>query len=93
MPFGTRLLAKPLGCMPIEAHFGKLFTNFTFMKDTISKKNFLKSIDTMPEELSVDQLFERILILQKIEQGLDDIDNGRFISSEDLDKEIEKWLK
>ena len=63
------------------------------MKATISKKNFLKSMDTLPEEISVDQLIDRILLLQKIEQGLKDGEEGNIISDDDMTKEMKKWLK
>lgn len=63
------------------------------MKETISKKNFLKIMDTLPEEILVDELFDRILLQQKIEQGLSDIENGAIISHEDVKKRLNKWLK
>jgi len=63
------------------------------MKATISKKNFLKSMDTLPEEISVDQLIDRILLLQKIEQGLKDEEEGNFISEDEMAEKIKKWLK
>ena len=63
------------------------------MKNTISKTNFLKSIDDLPEDLSVDQLFDRILFLQKIEQGLIDSDQGNTLSTEELIANINKWIK
>lgn len=66
---------------------------FTHMKNTISKTNFLKSIDDLPEDLSVDQLFDRILFLQKIEQGLIDSDQGNTLSTEELIANINKWIK
>jgi len=63
------------------------------MKETISKKNFLKGIEKLPEEISVDQLFDRILLQQKIEQGLKDVEEGNMISHDEVKKEVEKWLK
>jgi hypothetical protein len=63
------------------------------MKNTISKSTFLKSIDDLPEDLSVDQLFDRILFIQKIEQGLLDSEVGNTISTEELMAKLEKWLK
>ncbi len=63
------------------------------MKATISKKNFLKSMDSLPEEISVDQLIDRILLLQKIEQGIRDGEEGNVISEEEMMYKMKKWLK
>ena len=58
------------------------------MKATISKNNFLKSIDSLPEEISVDLLIDRNLLLQKIEHRIKDGDKGNII----LEKEMAAGL-
>lgn len=63
------------------------------MKGTISKKNLLKSIDDLPDELSVEQLFDCIRLLQKIEQGQSDVNSHDHLSTADLRKQMGKWLK
>ncbi len=46
-------------------------------------------VDHMPEIFSVDDLIERIFLLQKIEAGQKEIENGEGIDWEDLKK---KWI-
>ena len=36
----------------------------------ISKENLLKSLEDMPDKINVDELLDRILFIQKVEEGL-----------------------
>ena len=62
------------------------------MKDLLTKEKVVKSLDKLPQKFSAEDLFERILLLQKIEEGLDDIETGRTISDEDLKNRLKEWL-
>ena len=59
----------------------------------MKKTQLLESIQQMPDEFSVDDLIERLLILQKIEEGQRQINEGKSFSEEEARKEMEKWLK
>ena len=50
-------------------------------------------INHMPETFTVDDLVERVLLLQKIESAQAEIANGEGIDWEDLKKEMDLWLK
>jgi hypothetical protein len=39
----------------------------------------------------MDEIVYRLYVLNKVRQGLDDIDAGRVVSSEALAAEIEQW--
>ena len=57
-------------------------------------KTFLKQqIDSFPEQFSIDQLVERLILIEKIETGNKQSENGEIISESDLNKEIDKWFK
>jgi hypothetical protein len=47
----------------------------------------------MPETFSVDDLVERVFLLEKIESAQKEIENGEGIDWEDLKKEMDSWLK
>lgn len=38
------------------------------------------------------KLLDRLLLLQKIELGLEQSENNQIISDEQLDKKLKKWL-
>ena len=59
----------------------------------MKKTQLLESIQQMPDEFSVDDLIERLLILQKIEEGQRQINEGKSFSEEEARKKMEKWLK
>ena len=59
----------------------------------MKKTQLLETIQDMPEEFSVDELMERLLILQKIEEGQEQIKSGRFYNEEDAKEKLGKWLK
>ncbi|HLN73647.1 MAG: hypothetical protein ACM3O8_00200 [Methylococcaceae bacterium] len=59
----------------------------------LTKSNVLKTITKFPEHFSVDELVDKMILLDKIEKGLQQADNNQVISDEELDKRIEEWLK
>ncbi|EMR02244.1 hypothetical protein [Cesiribacter andamanensis] len=59
----------------------------------MKKIHVLEAVSTMPEEFSVDELFEKLLILQKIEEGQRQVRQGQTYSEEEAKKKLEKWLR
>ena len=53
----------------------------------------METIQDMPEEFSVDELIERLLVLQKIEEGQRQIEAGQSFTEDEAKKKLEKWLK
>jgi hypothetical protein len=61
----------------------------------ISKEKIIRSIQEMPEDKfdNIDVLLERIILLQKIETGLKEVEEGFTISNEEMNQTIETWFK
>lgn len=57
----------------------------------ITKESILKTLKDMPEEINVDELLYKLVLLQKIEDGLQQSDKGQTISTEQLKSEVRKW--
>lgn len=53
----------------------------------------LKSVQEMPEKFSIDELLDKLLLLQKLEEGLEQLKNGNVMTLEEAKKRHEKWLK
>lgn len=56
------------------------------------KTKVLKAIKQLPDEFSIDEMIDRMILLEKIEIGLAQSDSENVISDENLDKEIAKWF-
>lgn len=56
----------------------------------ISKTKLIEQIDGFPEELSISDLIERLVLIEKIEKGKSQSEKDDVISESDLDKEINK---
>ena len=46
-----------------------------------------------PEEFSVDELIEKLILVEKIESGNSQSINGKVITEQELEKETERWFK
>lgn len=58
-----------------------------------TKEKLKATIDSFPEELTVDEVIERLILMEKIEMGNEQSEKGQVISEEELDKEIERWFE
>ena len=59
----------------------------------LTKEKVRKTIDRLPDNFTVDQVVEELVVLNKIEEGLKDVENGRVFSTEQVKKELKTWLK
>jgi len=59
----------------------------------LTKINVIKTITRFPDQFTIDDLVDKMILLDKIEKGLIQADNNQVISDEQLDKRIEEWLK
>ena len=49
-------------------------------------------ISEMPNEFMVDELIERRLVVEKVNQGLQEVEEGKIITEEELDQSMAKWF-
>jgi hypothetical protein len=59
----------------------------------ITKEKLKKSISDFPEEFSIADLIERLILIEKIELGNKQSLNGEVISEDELEEEMTKWFK
>ena len=59
----------------------------------LTKSLVKKQLEKLPENFSLDELVEELILIQKVEQGLLDSKEGRTISEKELDEESEKWFE
>lgn len=59
----------------------------------ITKIQLIQTIEDMPEEFSIDDFLDKILLLQKIETGLNQSEKGEILTTEEAKERLNKWLK
>ena len=60
----------------------------------IAKEKVLKTLKEMPDQFSAEELIRRIILIDKVEKGLEDIDEGRSITLKEAEEEYKKkWKK
>jgi len=55
------------------------------------KQDALEVIEQLPDNVPMDEIVYRLYVLNKVRQGMQDVEAGRGISSEELAREIEQW--
>lgn len=60
---------------------------------TITKEKLHKQIDEFPDEISIDEVIERLIMLEKLETRMKESDENDTISEEDLKKEMGQWFE
>lgn len=56
-----------------------------------AKQDALHAIEQLPDDVPLDEIVYQLYVLNKVQQGLKDIDAGRTISADELTREIEAW--
>lgn len=59
----------------------------------LNKKEVIKNIEDMPDNFSVEEVIERIIFINKVEEGLEESYSGKVVSTEEAKKKLKKWLK
>ena len=59
----------------------------------ILKKQLIEAIENMPNESSTEDLIERIIFIQKIEQGNTDVQQNNVVNEDKIDYLIDEWSK
>jgi predicted transcriptional regulator len=58
----------------------------------LTKEEVNKQIKSLPDQCTLDELIERLLIVEKVSRGLKDVEEGRTVTEAELDKRMEKWF-
>jgi hypothetical protein len=59
----------------------------------LTKKQVLSAVRNMPDTFETIQLFDRILLINKVEEGRQQLKAGKGLSTEEAKKKLKKWLK
>jgi len=57
------------------------------------KSQIIETVSEMPDEFSIDEIVERLIILEKIEKGRQDVAQGNVYAEAEAKEKLKKWLK
>ena len=52
------------------------------------KAQILETLENLPEEFTIDELVDKLVVIERINKGLRDIEEGRSISHEEAKKKV-----
>lgn len=58
---------------------------------TAPKEEAKKIIDSLPEDTTYDEILRELAFDKMIQRGLDDVEEGKVISNEEMENTIDKW--
>jgi hypothetical protein len=59
----------------------------------ITKTQIINTLDKLPENLTIDQVVDHLIFIEKVQKGMDDSMNGRINTKEEAKQKLKKWLK
>ncbi|MCF6269917.1 MAG: hypothetical protein L3J41_09410 [Melioribacteraceae bacterium] len=59
----------------------------------LTKEKIKTTIDSLPDNFTIEDIIEELIVLNKIEQGLNDVKRGKVYTPEEAKKRLNKWLK
>lgn len=59
----------------------------------MTKDSAVTAIKEMPQEFELDDLIEKLIFIEKVEEGLKQIDEGKKIPLDEVKKIVREWRK
>ena len=59
----------------------------------LTRDKVINSINDLPDSFTIDELIDRLIFIEKVEQGLKQSEEGKVIPHDEVGKIIEKWSK
>ncbi len=59
----------------------------------MKKSTIIHTLNELPEEFNLDDFLERLIVIEKIDEGLEEAKTGQTISHDKVKKMVAKWRK
>ena len=57
-----------------------------------TKDKIINGIKNLPDPVTIDDILDQIMLIEKIEKGIEQSDKNQVVSDEELDQRLGKWL-
>ncbi len=58
-----------------------------------TKERVLQAVNSLPDDASIEDAMDRLLLMAKIERGLQQADSGKTVAHSEVKERMAKWLK
>ncbi len=59
----------------------------------MTKETILAAVQALPEPIDFNELLERLIFIEKVEEGLRQSEAGETISQEEVERRVQSWRK
>ncbi len=59
----------------------------------LTKDKLKKTIDALPDHFTIEDVIEELIVIDKIEKGMKDVEEGNVLTNEQVREKLGKWLK
>jgi hypothetical protein len=59
----------------------------------MTKDKVLEAVNELPQEFDLDELIERLIFIEKVEKGMQQLDKGETKSHDEAKRIIKSWQK
>jgi hypothetical protein len=59
----------------------------------VTKPEFIKALEELPADATIQDAIDRLYVLYKVEQGITDLEAGRVLSESELTERVKQWRK
>ena len=59
----------------------------------LSKKTVLETVNSLPDNFSLEDVIDKLLLIQKVELGLSQSMQNKVVSNEEAKEKLSKWFK
>jgi hypothetical protein len=73
--------------------FLAFFYIFDKNKSMLSKKTVLETVNSLPDSFSLEEMIDRLILIQKVELGLSQSMENQVVSHEEAKEKLNKWFK
>ena len=59
----------------------------------MKKSSVIQTLNELPQKFDLDDLLERLMVIEKIDEALEDAKSGKTVSHDKVKKMVAKWNK
>ena len=59
----------------------------------MKKSTVIQTLNELPQKFDLDELLERLMVIEKIDEALEEAKSGKTVSHDKVKKLVAKWYK